>query len=249
MSRRAKLPSPVKPINFTRKSGKGSMADGEGVGGVIPQVGKNVEVGKDGGQVEKKKVAAKKSHKLTIPKLKFWLRVVVLAILVLVVVLVKLTFGQIQDAVVFDPTTNEVQVLWLKNVEPDVSYYTVYAHRGDSVVVLGHVVHPDTTFRKVLDLSRYYELIGFSVQAVDMAGNKSPQSEVIKALFCRDVGRVFADVNNDGMVDIEDLELIRVSRGARPWFVMWAEAKDLNGDAIIDVFDFEIARTRKGRRL
>lgn len=56
-------------------------------------------------------------------------------------------------------------------------------------------------------------------------------------------------MNNDGMVDIEDLELIRVSRGARPWFVMWAEAKDLNGDAIIDVFDFEIARTRKGRRL
>lgn len=175
VSKMAKLPSPVKPINFTRKSGKGSMAVGKDGG--------QVEKKKDCGQVEKKKVAAKKSHKLTIPKLKFWLRVVVLAILVLVVALVKLTFGQIQDAVVFDPTTNEVQVLWLKNVEPDVSYYTVYAHRGDSVVVLGHVVHPDTTFRKVLDLSRYYELIGFSVQAVDMAGNKSPQSEVIKALF------------------------------------------------------------------
>jgi len=151
-------------------------------------------------------------------------------------------------ALILDPTRNTVSLVWDANTEPDMATYTVYAHYGDTLQVLGKVTQPVTGAIFTLSVRNYYERIGFTLTAEDRSGNESGHSDLIEAIFCRISGRLYADVNNDGMVDVEDLELIRASLGALPWYVMWVDEKDLNADRVIDVEDLEIARTRLGRR-
>ena len=140
-----------------------------------------------------------------------------------------------------------VRLVWAPNTEPDLDHYTAYWSRADSSGVLGTIAAPDTTAAFALPMARFYERYSFTLTATDRAGNESESSEAIEAIFSREPV-LYGDVNADGMVDVEDGELVRASYGALPWYAAWRERADLDGSGKIDIEDKEIARTQYGRR-
>ena len=162
-------------------------------------------------------------------------------------ILAHLTFAA-EPVIVFDLNTNAAGLRWDANTEPDMHHYCLYAHFGDSTAILVTVTHPDTAAMVTLGLRYFYERVGFTLTAIDQAGNESAHSNMVEAIFCQEAGTLYADVTADGMVDVEDLEWCRASLGALPWYVGWRDRADVNADRVIDVEDLERIRTRLGRQ-
>jgi len=140
-----------------------------------------------------------------------------------------------------------VRLVWSPNTESDLEHYTAYWYRADSAGVLGTVAAPDTSAIFSLPIRRFYERFSFTLTATDRAGNESEPSASIEAIFSRQPV-LYGDVNSDGLVDVEDGELIRASYGALPWYAAWRERADLDGSGRIDIEDKEICRQNYGRR-
>lgn len=140
-----------------------------------------------------------------------------------------------------------VRLVWSPNTESDLDHYTAYWYRADSAGILGTVAAPDTTATFALPMRRFYERYSFTLTATDRASNESLPSASIEAIFSRQPV-LYGDVNADGMVDVEDGELIRASYGALPWYAAWRERADLDGSGRIDIEDGEIVRTQYGKR-
>ncbi|MCL6579962.1 MAG: hypothetical protein K6T73_11410 [Candidatus Bathyarchaeota archaeon] len=63
----------------------------------------------------------------------------------------------------------------------------------------------------------------------------------------REEFRRMGDVNRDGYIDSEDVELISAAYGSRPGSTNWNPDADLNGDGRVDLSDMTIAGKNHGK--
>jgi len=175
-----------------------------------------------------------------------WLTIVLVGIIIELYLLARVIIAaEPAPRVITGP--GSVRLVWSPNTESDLEHYTAYWYRADSAGVLGTVAAPDTSAIFSLPIRRFYERFSFTLTATDRAGNESEPSASIEAIFSRQPV-LYGDVNSDGLVDVEDGELIRASYGAQPWYANWRERADLDGSGQIDIEDKEIACTQYGKR-
>jgi len=62
-----------------------------------------------------------------------------------------------------------------------------------------------------------------------------------------DCGCYYADINNDGKVDIIDIAIVAVAFGSRPGSINWNPNADLDGNDQINIIDISMAAKEFGK--
>lgn len=173
---------------------------------------------------------------------------VVAALFILVVFLI-ITFFSIDDAMaketvtITSPTSNTCKISWNKNTEtvPATRFYNVYAN--------GELISSsqDTSIIYKSDEIGEWQRISFFVKSGNYAG-LSPASDTI-VTYLSNVYRLYGDVNNDSLVDVDDYASIRSFAGSSKGTANYYGKNDLNCDGVVDVLDAVMIQKYLGGRL
>jgi len=133
-----------------------------------------------------------------------------------------------------------VTALWQPNTEPDLAGYVVVYGSESGVYSYEVDTGLDTTL--AIDWDNMSSLYA-AVKAYDTSGNVSDLSE--ESVWSP--GNRY-DLNNDGLVDIDDGILLEKMLGSTVNSFNWDPAYDLNDDGIVDIDDEIILESHFGER-
>jgi len=168
-----------------------------------------------------------------------WGLIIIAAAMLIVIFIVGAAMSQTPDAI---PTT----FVWRANAEDDLAGYIVMYGGAAGAHLAENTVGLDTS--AVILWPEYFPLYAV-VKAYDAAGNVSePSVEAVKLPYIQSSEKLL-DLNNDGIIDIDDGRLLRRFYGFRPTYVGWDERLDYNNDGAIDIDDRRLLKKNYGRKV
>jgi len=175
------------------------------------------------------------------------IKLMALIIFVIIVAFICIYMGTANGQLPEKLATSKVLVSWQPSANSDIHKYNIYV---DTVYLIS-VIHPDTSIALQLDsiMVRYYQNIQFNVTAEDSTGNESPMSNTVDKLLCKEMGKLYCDVDGDGsVINIDYFLMLRKLGNHVSIEDTMLQVFDFNGDTLINNIDFAIMLKRLGNR-